>query len=121
MERATFTYNADPATLKGQIAQYFAQAGYTVREVNDWSLDVELGTTAGKMFLGVFTKHLHIGVHFNTATDGSSQLTLQRIGSGIEGGLIGMSQASSQFGDVARDVQARLTSGGMLVGTPVFV
>ena len=120
MQRATFTYNADPATLKGQISQFFAQMGYTVRPVGDWALDVELGSTVGKMFMGVFTKHIHISVNFNTAPDGSSQLTLQRIGSGVEGGFVGMAQAGSQFGEVAVAVQNRLANAGMLVGEPVF-
>ncbi|MFZ4515606.1 MAG: hypothetical protein ACOYN3_04775 [Acidimicrobiia bacterium] len=66
----------------------------------------------------MFTKHIPLNAHFNTGADGLSLLTLQRVGIGIEGGLIGMAQANTQFDDVARDVQTRLASGGMLVGEP---
>ncbi|MEA5002219.1 MAG: hypothetical protein VB081_01830 [Christensenella sp.] len=118
MKGQTFLVGGDPATARNTVYAALENQGFTLTHIDDWSADAERGSSGASVLLGAFAgkkgRHVKLRVTCESAPEGTV-ITLTQGTSGVSGGLIGVSQASSLYSDIYNAVGLTFQNAGVLI------
>jgi len=118
MKGHKFLVSGEPAVARNTVYATLENQGFVLSQIDDWSANAERGSSASSFFLGALAgkKGRHVKVHIScqTVPEGTS-ITLTQGTSGLSGGVIGMSQASSIYSEIYNTVGAAFQNAGVLI------
>jgi hypothetical protein len=104
----------DPALARGTVINALAGRGFAITWADEWNGTATKGSKAMQVLFGAFALRLEYGVNVFTADDGTTVVRLSRPSTGVTGGLIGRSKATTRFRELADEVTEVFRANGVL-------
>lgn len=123
MKGYCFSVGGDPAAARDIVYRVITDQGFTLTRINDWSANAERGSSGKSIALGAFAgkKGRHVKLEIICQPNsGGSTITLTQGTSGFSGGIAGVSQANTIYGDIYNAIGAAFQNAGVLIsGNPM--
>ena len=118
MKGHRFLVSGEPFVARNTVYAALENQGFTLTQIDDWSANAERGSSGQSVMLGAFAgksgRHVKLQVTCHTSPEGVV-ITLVQGTSGVSGGIIGMSQASSLYTSIYNAVGMAFQNAGVFL------
>ncbi len=110
--------SGDPERARATLGELFTREKWRVEWNPDgWSGVAKKGNKGLNIAFGAFAQYHEVWFAFITMPDHNIHLRIYRSGSGIAGGLIGVSSVKKSFRNIVQQVEATYHNAGVLLSS----
>jgi len=120
MKGYCFSVGGDPVAARNTVYRSLTDQGFTLTQIDGWSANAERGSSGKSIALGAFAgkkgRHVKLEIKCQPNSEGCT-ITLTQGTSGASGGIAGMNQANSIYGDVYYAIGTAFQNAGVLTSS----